>query len=133
SSSSPVAHDLVAFDAASRQERLITNLKDSGAGTSVWGHSISPDRKSLAFTAFFRPTQQDFDTGLATEQLWVVGMDGQGFRRLTPTTPNTGTSSTTCTIDATCLSGYFCASPPGLCRLRNFVVRLQDPSWAADA
>jgi Tol biopolymer transport system component len=125
--------ELWGYDVATKQAALITNLPSSGTGGEVGiaGHSISPDRKSIAFAAYFRPDAADLATGLATAAIWTVAVDGTNFQRRSPTQPDSGGSGNACTIDASCGdSDYVCAS--ALCRLRGFNIDVRDPAWAPD-
>jgi Tol biopolymer transport system component len=105
SSGGQVFH-LYTYDTVSKKETLLSNLDDTGThGTDPLGHmAISPDRRSIAFAALFRPTQADLDTGLIAlaEAIWTVSADGQVFKRLTPPFDD---GAPRCTADAECVSG----------------------------
>ncbi len=70
---------LVAFDTATQQETTIATLDDAGDATDV---AIAPDRKKIAFVGTFRPAGETVKGD--TKALWVVGLDGKSYTRLTP-------------------------------------------------
>ena len=109
----------------------MTDLVDGGSGCLVSGQSISPDRRSLTFTAIFRVEPGDIVGGTAAQAVWVVGVDGQGFRRLTPPLRNTDTGEA-CTSNADCQAPTFCG-PAQVCRLGISVSDVDDPVWTVDA
>ncbi len=124
---------LYAYDTASKKETLLSNLDDDGkSGTDHVGHlSISPDRRWIAFAAFFRPTQADLNIGLATQSIWVVSADGKVFKRLTLPMDDGAKS---CTTDNECVSGGYCQGLAGHshCRPRNFNMEVDTPTWTPD-
>lgn len=123
---------IVAFDTATGEETLITELDDDGnSGTDVDGLAVSPDRKWIAFTAIFRPTQEDADTNLPAQILWVVSVDGQIFRRLSATIQNPHTQTCSTDFDCQTTTGH-CNSFRNRCEPRNFSMDVRDPAWSAD-
>ena len=127
----PGVSHLYTLDLATGQPRLLTTLDDvADAGTKVSGLAVSPDRRAVAFTSFFRPSSADLATGLATEILWLVGTDGQTFTRVTATTPDPNT--TPCTSDAQCTTIGVCNLSVGRCRPRNFSIHLSNPAFSPD-
>ncbi|MEO6598554.1 MAG: hypothetical protein ABIQ16_01685 [Polyangiaceae bacterium] len=79
---------LVALDLESGEQRVVTDL--TGDGSSGWdidSYSLSPDRRRIALSSLYGPTNADTATGLATKAIWTLGTNGADFRRLTPTFP----------------------------------------------
>jgi len=70
---------VVAFDTATQQESTIAALDETGDATDV---AISPDRTKVAFTGTFRASGETVKGD--TKALWVVGLDGSSYTRLTP-------------------------------------------------
>ncbi len=85
-------HDtLMAFDGATGQTRIVTDMRGDGSqGWSIAGYSLSADRTRIAVASLYGPTQADVDTKLPTRSIWTFATDGSDFRRLTPVFPNTG-------------------------------------------
>ncbi|HEY8076272.1 MAG TPA: hypothetical protein VIF62_19235 [Labilithrix sp.] len=70
---------VVAFDTATQQETTIATLDDAGDATDV---AIAPDRTKIAFLGTFRASGETVKGD--TKALWVVGLDGSSYVRLTP-------------------------------------------------
>ena len=91
---------LVAYDRASGETRVVTDLRGDGSeGWKIDGYAISPDRTRIALTSLYGPTKDDVDTKLATNRIWTLAPDGSDFRRLTPVFENTGGGRTNFTIE----------------------------------
>ncbi len=101
--------ELVARSFTTGEEYTVTDLTEDGSeGWEIWGHTLSPDRKTIVLASLFGPTKEDNDTQLATRRLWSLGIDGTGFKRLTPVFDNTGQGR------------------------KNFEITVQSPMFSAD-
>jgi hypothetical protein len=94
-------HDaLVARSVTNGEEVLVTDLTEDGSeGWEIWGHTLSPDRKTVVLASLFGPTKADNDTHLATRRLWSLELGSGDFTRLTPVFENTGSGRTNFSID----------------------------------
>jgi Tol biopolymer transport system component len=93
---------LVAHDLASGDEQVITNLaSDGSSGWEIAGYALSPDRRRIAIASLYGPTKEDTATGLATNAIWTLAVDGTDFRRLTPTFSNNSNGRSNFSIDVT--------------------------------
>lgn len=96
----PDSDVLVAFDVASGESRIVTDLRgDGSAGSRIAGYALSPDRTHIALASLYEPTKEDVDTRLATRRIHTLRVDGSDFRRLTPVYPNTGGGRSGFTIE----------------------------------
>ncbi len=81
---------LVAMDVESRQQRVITTLAEgSVTGWKIDGVTVSPDRTRIVLASPYGATVADNATGLSTNRLWNLDINGNDFRRITPVFPNT--------------------------------------------
>ena len=91
---------LVAMDLVSRGQRVITTLAEgSVAGWNIDGVTVSPDRTRIVIASLYGATLADNATGLATNRLWSLDIEGKDFRRLTPVFPNQHAGQTGWRID----------------------------------
>ncbi len=91
---------VVAMDYVSGEERIITTLAEGTvAGWNVDGISVSPDRTRLVLASRYGATAADVATGLATNILWDIDVNGGDFRRLTPVFESTQPGNTSWRID----------------------------------
>lgn len=73
------------MDYLTGDQRVVTTLAEgSVAGWPVDGIGVSADRTRLVIATLYGATQEDIDTGLATNILWSLDVEGGDFRRLTP-------------------------------------------------
>jgi hypothetical protein len=97
---SATTDSLIAYDVATGQSRVVTDLKSDGSsGWDLWGVSISPDRTRIAIASNYGPTKEDVDTKIATRRVWTLAPDGTDFKRMTPVFSNTGGGKTNFNID----------------------------------
>lgn len=76
---------IVAMDYLTGDQRTITTLAEGTvAGWPIDGIGVSADRTRLVIATLYGATQEDIDTGLATNILWTLDVEGGDFRRLTP-------------------------------------------------
>jgi hypothetical protein len=85
-------HDvLMAFDGATGQARVVTDLHGDGSqGWPIAGYALSADRTRIALSSLYGATQADVDTKLPYQHVFTLAPDGSDFKRLTPVFPNTG-------------------------------------------
>lgn len=78
---------IIARDLGTGSERVVTDLTGDGStGWDVWGLSLSPDRRRIAFASLYGRTAEDTADGFSIRAIWTVATDGTDFRRLTPPT-----------------------------------------------
>ena len=95
-------YQLWALDAVSKSERLISRLDDALVpGELLVGHglALSPDRRWVAFAAFFRPSDHPADRSLGryTKMVWKVSVDGKQYVRISPPLEDPRTPLLRCT------------------------------------
>ncbi len=80
---------LVAMDYTTGETRVIATLAEgSVAGWKIDGVSVSPDRTRIVLASPYGATAADVATGLSTNILWSMDINGGDLRRLTPTFNN---------------------------------------------
>ncbi len=115
------------YDLATKKDTLITKLDDNGTtGTASPQGTLSPDRRWIAFRAFFRPEAKDTSSGLAMPSIWKVSVDGKHFKRLTTPLPNPNTI--TCTHDSQCPKPMKCLLYLKRCAPKHFTIGLSSPT-----
>ncbi len=88
------------MDYVSLEQRVITTLAEGSVpGWGIDGVSVSPDRTRIVLASSYGATAQDTATGLATNRLWSLDINGGDFVRLTPVFPNTHPGQTGWSID----------------------------------
>ncbi len=76
---------LMAMDYATGEARTVATLQDGSVqGWNLDGISVSPDRTRIAIATLYGPTAEDVATGLATNGIWTLDVEGGDFQRLTP-------------------------------------------------
>lgn len=96
----PDRDHLVARELSTGKERIVTDLRGDGSeGWSIDGFSLSPDRTKIVLSSLYGPTREDSATGLATQRIWILDVDGKNFRRLTPVFANTNPGTSGFRID----------------------------------
>jgi Tol biopolymer transport system component len=126
---------IFAYDTATSQEREISALDDDGNhGTSLAGSiRLSPDRKRVAFIGIFRVVAADGYTVGDGSAVWTVTVDGQSFRRQTPSLPKpTDDGCTMQYLDPHCFAGYVCSVELHHCFPQDFSVERRSPSFTPD-
>jgi hypothetical protein len=123
---------IYALDVTTRAERLLTNLDDDDTKTGiVYGLSVSPDRRKIAFgSKTFRTTPDDNKFGFSSGILWTVSANGREFQRITPSYDSQIRDAGSCTRDADCAELYSCQM--SRCVRASFSMSFGSPVFAAD-
>lgn len=79
-------HDhLMAMDYTNGETRTLATLQEGSVeGWSIDGARVSPDRTRIAIATGYGATAEDVATGLATNRIWTLDVEGGDFQRLTP-------------------------------------------------
>ncbi len=99
------AYDAIrVVDTTTGEDRLLSDL-DGGEGFGLSSVAMSPDRRSVAFSAYFRLDEADLPSsgGLPHPGIWRVGADGEGYEEIAPPLQQMEGGSS-CSSDADCAS-----------------------------
>lgn len=120
------AYDTIrVIDITTGESRELTDLDGEGFGLTAI--AMAPDRRSVAFSAYFRLEQSDWspNRGMPHPGIWRVSADGKGYEMIAPPLPQMD-SGTSCTTDSDC-------APLGMeCNLTFQTCQLEAATYITD-
>jgi Tol biopolymer transport system component len=120
-------------DVQTGESRELADIEGSGEGFGLTALAMAPDRRSVAFSAYFRMEESDWQPGhgMPHPGIWRVDPRGQDFQMIVPPLPQTEGSA--CDTDADCAPlGMECNQLLGTCQLEAATYLTDDLAFAPD-
>jgi Tol biopolymer transport system component len=123
---------IYSFDTSTNKRARIHALMSFGnVPTASPSIALSPDRKWIAMTGLFRPSEKEMKQGKAVRSLWKISVDGKQTIRLSDPIPLL--NGRACQNDSQCSDlGQVCNVGLGQCTKRNYTLGLSSPEWSND-
>jgi Tol biopolymer transport system component len=120
-------------DVRTGESRELADIEGAGDGFGLTALAMAPDRRSVAFSAYFRLEESGWqpDRGMPHPGIWRVDASGEDFQMIAPPLPQMEGSA--CDIDADCAPlGMECNQLLGTCQLEAATYITDDLAFSAD-